>query len=388
MSGLLPRLMLLLLALTMAGAAHSATIPQETIQLAAGSDGTTINGTLEGDDIIDYVLAVRAGGTLVVSMTSDNSENYFNILAPGQDDVAFFTGAFDGNSYVGQVTESGNYKIRVYLTSDAVRAGKSATYSLTVQVTPEGHADSPQGGPDFWQVSGGPTELYRDPSSASDVLQRVAAGTVLRNLGCTPEGGTSWCRVKPVDDSTPGGWVRRRALVQSSHAQTGSGESQPATRTQRVRFLGGSSGTVLKASLDGGQSITYLVDVSNGAYLSVTLDAKDPSTGFQHFHTERRPALQIGRRRHRRPLPGTGLFRRRLQDHRLFDRVARLEIGFRTGHRPRLIVEATAGLFFQLVDARPGGWRAVPSACRGSAPALSPARGWPCRSRRSGSSTA
>lgn len=274
------RLLLLALGLTMAAATHAADIPRENVRFATGSNSTTIAGGITGEDMVDYVVAAVTGETLIVSMTSDNSEAYFSILAPGQDHIAFFTGAFQGNNYVGQVTEGGDYKIRIHLTSDAIQRNDTATYSLSIQVRPGNDGDGLQGGPDFWRVDGESVNLHSGPSAGSDVVTRMAKGSVLRSFGCALQDATRWCRVETTDGSTYGGWVRRSELVESRQTATGGDASQPSTRTQRVRFLPGSNETVLKSTLGGGEAVNYVVSARNGQLLSIDLDATQAAVGF------------------------------------------------------------------------------------------------------------
>jgi hypothetical protein len=54
-----------------------------------------------------------------VSMATDNGANYFNILAPGENQVAMFNGSIHGNQFEGILPESGDYKVRVYLMRSA-----------------------------------------------------------------------------------------------------------------------------------------------------------------------------------------------------------------------------------------------------------------------------
>ena len=56
-----------------------------------GSTGTSVNGTIKGEQTRDYV--VRAGAGQVMKVTkSGSSIVYFNVLPPGSDGEAIFTG--------------------------------------------------------------------------------------------------------------------------------------------------------------------------------------------------------------------------------------------------------------------------------------------------------
>lgn len=54
------------------------------------------------------------------------------------------------------------------------------------------------GGPRHFEVTGVSTtlNLRQDPSTAAPVVDRLAPGTVLTNLGCQATGGRTWCQVQ------------------------------------------------------------------------------------------------------------------------------------------------------------------------------------------------
>ncbi len=59
------------------------------IRFAPGSSDAQINGTIVGDQYIDYILNARGGQTMVVSLdvtgTNGNGSAFFNILPAGED---------------------------------------------------------------------------------------------------------------------------------------------------------------------------------------------------------------------------------------------------------------------------------------------------------------
>ena len=65
-----------------------------------------------------------------VSMATDNSSNYFNIIPPEESDVAIFVGSMSGNQYEGILPKSGDYTVRVYLMRNAARRDEVANYRL------------------------------------------------------------------------------------------------------------------------------------------------------------------------------------------------------------------------------------------------------------------
>ena len=73
-----------------------------------------------------------------VSMATDNGANCFNIIAPGETDVAMFNGSMDENQFEGTLPASGDYKIRVYLMRSAARRNETAKYRLELIISGAG----------------------------------------------------------------------------------------------------------------------------------------------------------------------------------------------------------------------------------------------------------
>lgn len=109
------------------------------IQFEPGASGATINGTIVGDEYIDYVLGARGGQTMAVSLVvtgtnGDGSAN-FNILPAGEDFPALYnssmTGELDGEVVL---PEDGDWAIRVYLMGNDRDADKTVGYSIDVSI--------------------------------------------------------------------------------------------------------------------------------------------------------------------------------------------------------------------------------------------------------------
>ena len=109
-------------------------IRKERVQFKPGETGATINGKIKGDQIVDYLLRVRAGQKLVVSLETKNTSTYFNVLPPGED-TAIFIGSTSGNRFEGNATKDGDYTVRVYLMRNAARRGATASYTIRFAVT-------------------------------------------------------------------------------------------------------------------------------------------------------------------------------------------------------------------------------------------------------------
>ena len=130
MSKLIPLVAAFLASTSLAVAAPDP-VRTETVQFAKGASSKTITGSVKGYATVDYVVGLKAGQTLKVSMKTSNASSYFNIVAPGADE-ALFVGSSSGNSYAGKVAASGSYKVRVYLMRNAARRNETAKYTLTI----------------------------------------------------------------------------------------------------------------------------------------------------------------------------------------------------------------------------------------------------------------
>ena len=115
-----------------APAAEIEGITNQRLTFAPGTSSTRIEGEITGDETIDYLLDVRAGQSLNISMASPNSAAYFNVLEPGETEVAVFNGSMGENMFEGVAAQSGTYRIRVYLYRSAARRGETAAYTLEV----------------------------------------------------------------------------------------------------------------------------------------------------------------------------------------------------------------------------------------------------------------
>lgn len=118
----------------------------EHVQFPKGEIGTTIKDSITGREIVDYRLSAHASQSMLVNLETDNPSNYFNILEPGESDVAFFIGSTKGNRFKGGLLESGDYTIRVYLMRNAARRGEIANYSLEIAIAAEDDVSSEAGG--------------------------------------------------------------------------------------------------------------------------------------------------------------------------------------------------------------------------------------------------
>ncbi len=106
----------------------------ERVQFEQGASSATIASRIQGYNSVDYLVGARAGQVMSVKMSTNNASSYFNVLPPGSQDEALFVGSTRGSSFLGNLPESGDYKIRVYLMRNAARRGDAARYQLTISI--------------------------------------------------------------------------------------------------------------------------------------------------------------------------------------------------------------------------------------------------------------
>jgi len=125
-------------ALIAASASHAFAadeIRSERVQFKPGTSSATVKGKIKGYEVVDYVLEAAKGQQMNVSLATDNTASYFNILAPGSTGAAMFIGSTKGNQFEGTLPAGGDYKIRVYMMRSAARRNEVANYRLEMIVT-------------------------------------------------------------------------------------------------------------------------------------------------------------------------------------------------------------------------------------------------------------
>ena len=148
----------------------------ERVQFPKGNFGTTIKGSITGRETVDYKLGARAGQGMIARLKTNNQSNYFNILAPGETDVAFFVGSTKGVRFDGDLPASGDYTIRVYLMRNAARRGETANYSLEVAIAAVDETSSETGGTSTTKPS------FDCAKAGSDVETLICRDAVLAQL--------------------------------------------------------------------------------------------------------------------------------------------------------------------------------------------------------------
>ena len=159
-----------------------AQVHTETVKFPRGSSGTTIEGSITGDESVRYSVGVSAGQVMDVQLDTDNASNYFNITAPGASE-ALYNGSISGNGTSFVVPSSGNYVVDVYLMRNAARRGETANYDLTFYVE---NAAVPQTAPVAPRPAAPPAN---GTPSQLDVSQmpRFCAGEASAEFGVRPQ---------------------------------------------------------------------------------------------------------------------------------------------------------------------------------------------------------
>jgi hypothetical protein len=222
---------------------------RDRIAFKAGSSSATLKNTIKGDAAHEYLVGAKAGQVMTVKLATKNTSTYFNVWAPGKvpgKDEALFAGAITGDVFSDKLAETGDYMVQVYLYRNAARRNESAAFTISVEITdeaaaavPEGDfADGLMGGPDFWEVrglaAGKNVNLREQASRSAAVIEKLDAGTILRNKGCKMEGGQRWCRVELPENPSVGGWVRGEFLREASIAAPSSDKLVPGTNYHAV----------------------------------------------------------------------------------------------------------------------------------------------------------
>lgn len=115
----------------------TATIAQiitKKVIFPTGKSATVIQGTIAGDQTIDYAVGGNQGQKLNVTLTNKSNDAFFNVLPPGSQGEAVFIGQNEGNKCSIILAKNGIYKIRVYQMRSSARRGEKASFSLSVGI--------------------------------------------------------------------------------------------------------------------------------------------------------------------------------------------------------------------------------------------------------------
>lgn len=171
-------------------------IRTERVHFRHGTSGATIEGRIKGYETVDYLLGASAGQLMNVSMATRHTATYFNILAPGENEVAMFNGSVSDNQFEGVLGSSGDYKVRVYMMRSAARRDEVADYRLEIAIagtssgTGGGSTDAKVPGTDFHATGDIPCARYAgQPSTTCKFgVVREAGGRAMVTV-FWPDGG-------------------------------------------------------------------------------------------------------------------------------------------------------------------------------------------------------
>jgi hypothetical protein len=222
---------------------------RDRIAFKAGSTSATLENTIKGDAAHEYLVGAKAGQVMTVKLAARNTSTYFNVWAPGKvpgKDEALFAGAITGDVFSDKLAETGDYMVQVYLYRNAARRGETSKFALTVEITDGAavaaeagdFADGLMGGPDFWEVrglaAGKNVNLREEASRSAAVIEKLDAGTILRNKGCKMVADERWCRVELPENPGVGGWVRGAFLREAAVSAPADDKLVPGTNYHAV----------------------------------------------------------------------------------------------------------------------------------------------------------
>jgi len=154
-------------------------IVKHPVQFAKGKSGTTIKGSLSGDQTVDYTLRAAAGQTMSVKI-SGGSTVYHNVLPPGSTGEALFVGSRDGDSSTTELPASGEYTIRVYQMGHAKSSGKRSNFKLDVA------------------IAGGVPKAASPAPSGDDRMVEASARASAGQFNATGKIPCAWARGQPM----------------------------------------------------------------------------------------------------------------------------------------------------------------------------------------------
>ncbi|QBN20435.1 hypothetical protein [Flavobacterium nackdongense] len=197
--------------------ATSAQIITKKVSFPTGKSSTVINGTIVGEQTIDYTVGANAGQTLKVTLKPTSKSSYFNVLPPGSEGAADFIGQNEGNTCSLNLTKSGTYKIRVYQMRSSARRGEKATYSLSISIPASSNSGDAK-------VSGTNYNATGDLRAANGSKPTSAKFGVIRSNGGAEVHATMPGKSKRVFVFSQGEWTCKSTNCKLSFAKISSDE--------------------------------------------------------------------------------------------------------------------------------------------------------------------
>lgn len=113
------------------------------VRFAAGTSATTLKGSVQGRQYVDYQLRPGAGQVLQVSLKASSGSGAFNVLPPESRDAAMFIEGAGARAFEGRLPADGIYTVRVYLVRAAARRNETTSYALSIGITGKALAPLP-----------------------------------------------------------------------------------------------------------------------------------------------------------------------------------------------------------------------------------------------------
>jgi hypothetical protein len=129
----------LLIAVALAVAAATPTVFSQDseyrvrVTFDEGSTERSFDDTIGGFEEVSYVVPLRQGQSLFVSLASNNISNCFDIYAPNVTKPVY-VGGDSGSTHRLLARTSGDYRVKVFLLRLAAREDQSAHYTLELKV--------------------------------------------------------------------------------------------------------------------------------------------------------------------------------------------------------------------------------------------------------------
>jgi xanthosine utilization system XapX-like protein len=125
----------LLCTMVMGAAVGFAQAPKQVpVNFRPGKSSAVLVGRLVGDQAIDYVLTVKAGQKVSVTLTKAKSSAGYLVIDAGTGNGMADSNLAGTRANVVAVTD-GKVKVRLFMVRAAARRGESSPFSLTISVT-------------------------------------------------------------------------------------------------------------------------------------------------------------------------------------------------------------------------------------------------------------
>lgn len=107
------------------------------VEFDRGRDNAVLTDRISGEEYVIYRLNARKGQFLSISLRPDNQGTDFNLYAPGDEpgDEAIYASATKGREFSGELENSGNHLVSVFLNRNAARKGEVANFDIVFRIT-------------------------------------------------------------------------------------------------------------------------------------------------------------------------------------------------------------------------------------------------------------